>query len=274
MNIPFIVCIQKQERENYKRFLKDYKNCKSIIYVPDTTDGSFKQRNGCWKHSKKLNQPMFWLLDDNIKNFYYFQKGKKTICNHHIVFSKLEHMIENINEPVGIISHNYSIDVPNTSLRSPYGINCKNYSSCLINTKLLDEHDIKFRLKYNEDGDLTFQVLKHGFKTIGVNFFLSGKCPTGTVKGGNTDSIYKNITENDNKMLDKFNCLKEHYPDLFENKILEMTTDKHKDGCVHHKVNYDKLCKFYKNEKNITLKTIYDKSTFYDYLENELYIYN
>jgi hypothetical protein len=48
-------------------------------------------------------------------------------------------------------------------------INTKNYSSCLINTKLLG--DIRFRLKYNEDVDLTLQILKMGYKNNWNEYF-------------------------------------------------------------------------------------------------------
>lgn len=58
-------------------------------------------------------------------------------------------------------------------LRNPFQINTKNYSSCLIDTEICG--DIRFRLKYNEDIDLTLQVLERGIKTLGFNIFLSGK---------------------------------------------------------------------------------------------------
>ena len=116
-------------------------------------------------------------------------------------------MINNCIENIGIISHNYNHDTPKHQLLMPYYINCRNYSSLLINSKLLNNYDIKWRLKYNEDVDLTIQCITKGIKTISTNFFLSGKKPTKTCKGGNTDTIYNNLKNTDDKFKDKFDCL-------------------------------------------------------------------
>jgi hypothetical protein len=149
-----------------------------------------------------------------------------------IVFTSLEKLIDNVKEKVGIIGHNYHMDVPATTMRNPITVNSKVYSSMLINTEILDKLDIKFRLKYNEDVDLVLQCLKNKIKTISLNVFVANKKSTLSVKGGNTDTIY----DNGKKFQDKVDCLLEKWGSEYVSVIV-----KHKDERPHHKVDYDKF---------------------------------
>lgn len=253
MNIKYYICIQEQELENYKSSIKKF-NWKSATLITsiNTTDGSYIQRNKCLTHSYNNGFEKCWILDDNIRGWYYYNNNTKTRLLNHCVFSFLENIIDNIKEPCGIISHNYYMDL--RTQVSPLQINTKNYSSCLINTKLLFDNNIKFRLKYNEDVDLTLQILQKGFKTVSTNFLLCLKMPTLRTKGGNTDSIYKNTSTTDDKFKEKYLCLKNHWdlenPDI--SKYISFTIKKHNDNRIHHQVNYIKICKFLNNTKYIT----------------------
>lgn len=46
-------------------------------------------------------------------------------------------------------------------------------------------------MRPNEDTDLSFRALKDGYCTILFNAFLCDKAQTMTMKGGNTDELYK-----------------------------------------------------------------------------------
>jgi hypothetical protein len=151
---------------------------------------------------------------------------------------------------LGIISHFYSFDFRANDLRNPLQVNTKNYSSSLIDTEVCG--DIRFRLQYNEDIDFTFQVLERGIKTIGLNIFLAGKKATKTIKGGNTDSIYKDQLEKDDKMSDKFNCLYDTWKDTPIGMYVEKTNSYHSDGRTHHKINWDKVSEGFNNSKLVT----------------------
>ena len=70
---------------------------------------------------------------------------------------------------------------------------------------------------------------------------LSGKKTTGTVKGGNTNTIYE---FGDNKEENaKFTGLQKKFDELKENwgDIVQYTTAKHADGRPHHVIQYTKL---------------------------------
>lgn len=253
MNVKYYICIQEKEYDKYHSSILKY-NWKgaSLITSINTSDGSFHQRNKCLTHSYNNGFSKCWILDDNIRGWYYYNNNKKIRLNNPCVFSFLEDIIDNIKEPCGIISHNYYMDLRTQVY--PLQINTKNYSSCLINTKLLFDNNISFRLKYNEDVDLSLQILQKGLKTISTNFFLCLKMATLSTKGGNTDSIYKNINSSDNKFKDKYLCLKNQWdlenPDI--SQFITFTTSKHNDKRIHHVINYGKLSTFLNNSKHIT----------------------
>lgn len=236
MNVKYRLCVMTREVGDYRKTLDDnsFTNCVDIISVDDNFGlGGTPQRNKCWEHSKSLGFSKFWLLDDNIDGYYYFNLMNKVRFENGLVFQSLENLIDNVKEPVGIIGHCYFFDVRKDKIRPPIQLNTKVYSSMLINTELLDKHNIKFLLKYNEDVDLVLQCLKNKLNSISCNIFLCNKLPTLFVKGGNTDTIY----DNGKKFQDKLDCLIEKWGDIVE------TVKKHKDERPHHKVDYSKLNK-------------------------------
>ena len=250
MGVDYHICVQEREKELYEKHSKEYGWTGTIITSPNTDQGSSKQRNTCLEHSKQNGHKKFWLLDDNMTGWYYFNMLMITKINHPYVFTHLEDISDNIKEPVGIISHCYTLDVRANDLRNPLQVNTKNYSSSLIDTEICG--DIRFRLQYNEDIDFTFQVLERGIKTIGLNIFLAGKKATKTVKGGNTDSIYKDVSDTDNKMHDKFNCLQETWKDTPIEMYIEKTNNYHADGRTHHRINWEKVSEAFQNTKTLT----------------------
>ena len=255
MNVKYRLCVMTREVENYQKTIKDnkFENCIEIISIDDNNNlGGTPQRMKCWEHSVKLGYDKFWLLDDNIDGYYYYNRLQKIKIHNGIVFTALENFIDNVKEKVGIIGHNYAMDNPCTTMRNPFQINSKVYSSMLINTKILDEVNIKFRLKYNEDVDLVMQCLNNKIKTISLNIFLSNKKATLSVKGGNTDTIY----DNGKKFQDKVDCLLEEWGDEYVQVIT-----KHKDNRPHHKVDYDK----FDLDKVITPIIKYSKRSYNDF---------
>ena len=250
MGVEYHICVQEREKELYEQHSKQYGWTGKIITSPNTDQGSSQQRNTCLEHSKQNDHKKFWLLDDNMTGWYYFNMLEITRINHPYVFTHLEDISDNIQEPLGVISHCYTFDVRVNDLRNPLQINTKNYSSSLIDTEVCG--DIRFRLQYNEDIDFTLQVLERGIKTIGLNIFLAGKKATKTIKGGNTDSIYKDVSQKDDKMSDKFNCLYETWKDSKIGKYIEKTNNYHSDGRTHHKINWDKVSEGFGNKKDLT----------------------
>lgn len=264
MNLQYYLCIRENQEEHYRKFIEKQKYSGANILTIDIGDdikGGTSQRNFCWKHSVSMGHKKFWLLDDNMDGWSYFNELNKVKINSPLCFTLLEDIIDNTKN-VGIISHNYLGDVPKTDLRPPLQHNCKNYSSLLINTELLDKFNIKFRLLYNEDVDLTLQVLSNGINTLGTNIILVDKKQTGSCDGGNLE-IYGDKKSIHNKFQDKFNCLYNTWISTPIRDCIKLV--KHgKDKIPHHEVNYKKISKIYNLKevkpivKNNTLKTYSD----------------
>jgi hypothetical protein len=71
----------------------------------------------------------------------------------------------------------------------------------------------RWRGRYNEDTDLSLRVLKDGWCTILFYAFLADKMPTMTMKGGNTEELYKLDGEKDGRLL-MAQSLQQQHPDV------------------------------------------------------------
>ena len=115
---------------------------------------------------------------------------------------------------------NYAMFAKESQLLPPFVMNTKVYSCILLS----NDTDFRWRGKYNEDVDLSIRFLKAGYPTIQFNAFLAGKVGTQSMKGGNTDELYKHGT------YEKSISLVNQHPDV--------VTLVHKFGRDHHQVDY------------------------------------
>ena len=267
MKVRYYLCVVEWEVEKYEETLKRNKcqYCVDVIFVKTNEGmGSTPQRNKCWEHAKMMYPPVHrhWVLDDNIDGYFYYNRRKELRLDNGAVFRQLEDFAENVEEPIALISHNYFGDTPATTMRQPFKINCKNFSSILINHRLLDEHNIKWRLPYNEDIDLGLQVLeKGGLYTVGFDIFLAGKNSTKNNKKGGNKEIYKNYShEGFQKKLD---CLMETWK--HKEGLVKQINTKHIDERPHHKIDWSRYYPRKPNTKTfmdlemiLTPKQVYD----------------
>ena len=155
------------------------------------------------------------------------------------VFSRIMEDFSDRYENLGLVGCQYASFVPATEPgRGQFIKNTRVYSCILINTELLDSRlEERWRGTYNEDTDLSLRVLSTGdLCTVNFNMLLSGKQTTGTMRGGNTDTIYEGGTNSGYKK--KFDELKKNW-----GKIVTLTNNWHKDGRPHHHIAYTKLFK-------------------------------
>ena len=263
MNVKYYLCIREKEKNDYFQQLQKHNYTNYTFLLMDEkyeseqniigNYGSIPQRNKCWKHSTTNHYTSHWILDDNIDGFYIYNRQKKYEYNHSSFFSLLEQFRDNIVEPIGLLSPNYTWDFPSIDHRIPFNINRKNYSCILINNELLEKYNIKWRKTYNEDVRLTLDCLINEIRTIGFNQFLIKKKSTGKVKGGN-EEIYKNYTIDGFK--NKYDEIKNEYP-LYINSI-----QKHKDSRPHHSIKTTKFDYFKFVTFKINSNTFNDKVLF------------
>jgi hypothetical protein len=124
-------------------------------------------------------------------------------------------------ENVALAGPNYHMFIKQRYPDNPFRLNTRVYSCILI------KNDIPYRWRgrYNEDTDLSLRALKDGWCTVLFNAFLAEKAVTMTMKGGNTDELYK-----DDGRLKMAQSLVQQHPDV--------TTITRKWGRWQHSVDY------------------------------------
>lgn len=227
MKVPYKIVVEPQEFENYNKNISTDK----ILKLPfsNLNQGSIPARNWIWDHSLSLGFDKHWILDDNIEGFHRLNRNMKPKVNSGTIFKCAEDFINRYTN-VALSGFNYYNFCKTTDKVPPIVFNTRIYSCILIDNKI----PFRWRGIYNEDTDLSIRVLKSGYCTILFNAFLIGKITTMRMKGGNTDTLYKN--DGRKKMAES---LKEQHPD-----IVDVVW---KFNRWHHKVNY----KPFKNNKLI-----------------------
>jgi hypothetical protein len=181
---PFHLVVEPQEADEYiSRFGKER------VYILPFSNlglGGIPARNWVWEHAKKAGHLRHWILDDNISYIMRRFKARRFHCSSGPAFAAIEDFTDRY-ENIAIAGMNYTMFCPDRQRINPFYLNNHVYSCLLI----LNSLPHKWRGRYNEDTDLCLQVLADGWCTVLVNQFLIDKVTTMTMKGGNSDSLYK-----------------------------------------------------------------------------------
>lgn len=184
MNVPYKIVIEPQEYDLYVSVIEPSK----ILVLPFSNlgQGSIPARNWVWEHSLSIGAERHWILDDNIDGFYRLNRNLKVQVTSGTIFRAAEEFTDRY-ENVALSGLNYFMFASRKCKLPPLYYNTRIYSCILI------KNDIPYRWRgrYNEDTDLSIRVLKDGWCTILFNAFLCMKSQTMTMKGGNTDELYK-----------------------------------------------------------------------------------
>jgi hypothetical protein len=217
-NIPHNIIVEEQEYDLYLANKSDTATLivldKKFREIHETLDdlgdsdsyGAGPARNQAWELSIASGAARHWDVDDNIDKFYRLHKNRKVPCDDAGLFVAMEDFADRY-ENVGIAGPNYSMFVYRRKPEPPFIPNTRIYSCSLIMNSL----PFRWRLRMNEDTDLSLRVLKAGYATIQFNAFLQGKMATQSVPGGYTQEFYaKEGTLRKSKML------VEQHPDVAE----------------------------------------------------------
>ena len=204
-NIPHRVVIEPQEYDQYAAVIdKD-----SLLVLPFSNlgQGSIPARNWVWEHSIAEGYERHWILDDNIRDFYRLHGNIKYRTNSGASFVACEDFADRY-ENVALAGMQYELLAPRKKKHPPFILNTRIYSCILI------QNDIPYRWRgrYNEDTDLSLRALRDGWCTILFVAFLADKTATMTMKGGNTEDLYK-LDGQDGRLLMAQSLQKQH-PDV------------------------------------------------------------
>ena len=219
MKVPYHIVVEPQEYDNYANVID--KNKILVLPFSNLGQGSIPARNWVWDHSISIGAQKHWIMDDNIYDFYRLNRNSRNIVQTGTCFKICEDFTDRY-ENVKISGLNYRFFMVPTERHPPYYLNTRVYSCILIDNTL----NHRWRGRYNEDTDLCIRALKDGWCTILFNAFLQEKAATMTLKGGNTDELYK-----DDGRLKMAQSLVDQHPDI--------CTVSWKFGRYQHHVNYD-----------------------------------
>lgn len=221
-SIPFRVVIEPQEFDNYAAVIDP----KKILILPFSNlgQGGIPARNWVWEHSISEGHGRHWILDDNIRDFYRLHGNMKYRTDSGVTFRASEDFVDRYTN-IALAGMQYELLAPRIKKHPPFIINTRIYSCILI------KNDIPYRWRgrYNEDTDLSLRALKDGYCTVLFVAFLADKQATMTLKGGNTDELYKQDKKFDGR-LEMAKSLQEQHPDV--------TNITHKWGRWQHQVDY------------------------------------
>ena len=240
------IFVENCEYEQYKQNMNDdYTN---VVSLPPELDnlgqGSIPVRNYVDKYwewdERQVKEMKYWLIDDNIKAFYRWEKNTRREIRDTTPFRVLEDFAKRYKN-LYLSGFQYKSFLPEISrARTCVLRNTRIYSCMLISTELnkILGYEL-WRGKYNEDTDLSLRLLKKGYPTVLHQQFLCDKATTKSIKGGNTSSIYQ-----DDGLEKKVDSLIKQHPDVVKKTF--------KFKKVHHQVNYKPFK--YPNNKLITTK--------------------
>lgn len=185
MRVPYRVVVEPQEQGEYAAVIDAAK----ILTLPFSNLGlgSIPARNWVWDHAAGEGYARHWIVDDNIKLFFRFNHNLKVPVSDGAIFRAMEDFADRyVNLPMAgpnyfMFASRKEPDLP------PVYLNTRVYS-CIL---LANDVPFRWRGRYNEDTDLSLRFLKAGWCTALFGAFLAEKTPTMTMKGGNTDELYK-----------------------------------------------------------------------------------
>lgn len=142
-------------------------------------------RNFAWEHSIEAGAPWHWVMDDNIVWFLRLHQNHINPWTDGTPLVAMEDFTLRWRN-VAMAGPNYDKFAPARAPAKPFTTNTRIYSCNLI------RNDVPFRWRgrYNEDTDLSLQMLKAGWCTIQFNAFLQFKMNTQLLAGGNTEAFY------------------------------------------------------------------------------------
>lgn len=186
--VPFRLVVEPQEVEAYKEF-KEH-----LCVLPDNDKGLIFARNFIKQHSIDEGHARHWQFDDDIMWMSRLHRGYRLQCPPNVAIVLAEDFVERY-ENVALCSFNSIHFVPSSKGSGPkippFYLNQRCYTVFLMLNSLPN----KWRYRYNEDTDMTLQVLADGWCTILFNAFMiytksTTANSTGVSGGGGQAGVY------------------------------------------------------------------------------------
>lgn len=183
--IPFKIAVEPDEVPAYKKF-----GLERLFVLPENGKGLVYSRNCIKDYSRQQGDAFHWQFDDDIEYLSRVFRGYRIRCDTAVALRMIEDFVDRY-ENVAIASINSEFFIPcNGSAQTlvpPFYLNGRCYTCFLIRNDLPN----RWRFKYNEDTDMSLQVLADGWCTLLFNAILM-KTKTTMMQGGGQTPIYTN----------------------------------------------------------------------------------
>jgi hypothetical protein len=208
MSSPYRIVVEPQEYQQYAAVIDRRK----ILRLPfaNLGQGSIPARNWVWEHSISEGHRRHWIMDDNLRAFYYFNKNSFFEASDSATIRIMEDFVDRyVNLRIAGPCYEMFVKRDGSASPQPFILNHRVYSCLLIDNSLFH----RWRGHYNEDTDLSLRVLKDGDCTLQFCAFLVKKIATMRMKGGNTDELYRQDASFDGR-LEMARSLQRQHPDV------------------------------------------------------------
>ena len=204
--IPYRIVVEPQEHAQYAAVIDPAK----ILTLPFSNlgQGGIPARNWVWDHAVSEGAARHWILDDNMPQFFRLTDGIKYSTTTGSTFAAIEDWADRYDN-VALAGMQYQDLSPARDVAYPILLNTRVYSCILIDHRL----PIRWRGRYNEDTDLSLRALKAGWCTALFYAFMVAKFATMKMKGGNTDTLYKQNSRFDGRLA-MARSLQRQHPDV------------------------------------------------------------
>lgn len=197
LGVPHRIIVEDHQHDDYaatfgadrllvlpRSYQDAYDTC-DVGVDPAKSKGPGPARNFAWEHSLAEGAPWHWVMDDNIQLFARLHENKRVPVGDGLIFAAMEDFVLRYRN-VGQAGPDYWMFAPSRSAARPFTLNTRIYSCNLIRNDLA----FRWRGRYNEDTDLSLQMLKAGWCTVLFKAFLQFKTTTQVLPGGNTEAFY------------------------------------------------------------------------------------
>lgn len=196
LGCPYTVIVEAEQHDAYAAVLGEDR---LLVLDPsyqtgyDTCDdlgrskplGPGPARNQAWDDAISKGFAWHWVMDDNIDSFMWLHHNHKIPAADPTPICAMEDFAQRYSN-VAMAGPNYRFFSKARQKLPPFITGTRIYSCNLIRNSV----PFRWRGRYNEDTDLSLQMLKAGWVTVQFNAFLQAKRATQTLGGGNTEAFY------------------------------------------------------------------------------------
>jgi hypothetical protein len=176
---PFQIVVEPNEAPAYEAKW----GRERVLVLPENNRGLVYSRNWIKQYSIERGDARHWQFDDDIRKMMRLNRGHRVTCAADVAVAVAEDFSDRY-ENVALTSFNsfffVSTSGPWGNRRPPFLLNSRCYTVFLVNNALPN----RWRNRYNEDTDMSLQVLADGWCTILLNAFLIDTPTTMSAPGG------------------------------------------------------------------------------------------